>query len=86
MRLITLVDWINRVLRKLHLPCIDLYKLQQLHIFHRIESSAPNSIEWLKSLAGWAPDEKIEETSLIYVMWWTGEETMPPIVKLCYKI
>lgn len=82
--LITLVDQINRGLQKLHLPCIDPHKLQQ-HIFHQIEKNVPKSIEWLKSLAEWTPKEKIEDTSQIYVMWRTGEETMPPIVKLCYK-
>lgn len=26
-----------------------------------------------------------EKTEIIWIMWWQGEETMPPIVKACYK-
>lgn len=81
----TLLNYINKVLRKLHLPCVNIFRLQQQYTFYTIRKSVPNSIKWLKSLTTWTVDEKLDDTSPIYVMWWTGEETMPPVVKLCYK-
>lgn len=79
------INVVNKVLLKLRLPCIDLLKLRQQYTFYRIRRSVPCSIKWLKSLTSWAEDKKIDKTSPIYVMWWTGEETMPPVVRLCYK-
>lgn len=38
-----------------------------------------------KAIAGYTSHCKIQEDSPIWIFWWQGEETMPPIVRSCYK-
>lgn len=38
-----------------------------------------------KAIAGYSSQSKIKENDPIWIFWWQGEETMPPIVKSCYK-
>lgn len=38
-----------------------------------------------KAIAGYTSHCKIQEDSPIWIFWWQGEETMPPVVRSCYK-
>ena len=38
-----------------------------------------------KAIAGYISHCKIQEDSPIWIFWWQGEETMPPVVRSCYK-
>lgn len=84
-KIVTFVEYCNRILHKLNLPTIDLLKLHQKSIYYRILNIVPTSIQELQSINNWSCSEKLNEMSPIYFMWWTGLHTMPPIVELCYK-
>lgn len=45
----------------------------------------PTTVDWLNTIGEWNSNEQLKETTAIYVMWWTGRETMPPIVNICFK-
>lgn len=75
----------TRVLRKLELN--DVVKAYENFKYERI-------IKWLdkryggeadKAIAGYSSHCKIKEDDPIWIFWWQGEGTMPPIVKCCYK-
>lgn len=38
-----------------------------------------------KAIAGCSSQCKIKEDDPIWIFWWQGEETMPPVVRACYK-
>lgn len=72
-----------------------LRKLKLNHTVKSYERFKYNSIiRWLdkrygeevdKAIAGYTSHYKIQEDSPIWIFWWQGEETMPPIVRSCYK-
>lgn len=72
-----------------------LRKLQLNHAVKSYERFKYNSIIcWLdkrygkkaeQSLAGYTNHCKIQDNAPIWIFWWQGEKTMPPIVKSCYK-
>ena len=72
-----------------------LRKLKLNHAVKSYERFKYNSIiRWLdkrygeeadKVIAGYTSHCKIQEDSPIWIFWWQGEETMPPVVKSCYK-
>ena len=72
-----------------------LRKLKLNHAVKSYERIKYNSIiRWLdkrygeeadKVIAGYTSHCKIQEDSPIWIFWWQGEETMPPVVKSCYK-
>lgn len=85
MFLITPVTYfINRILLILHLPIINQLKIHQKYIYHKIRKTVPTSINHLKYIKEWSSEDSLNENSPIFLMWWTGIDTMPPIVKLCY--
>ena len=72
-----------------------LRKLQLNHAVKSYERFKYNSIICLldkrygkeaeQSLAGYTNHCKIQDNAPIWIFWWQGEKTMPPIVKSCYK-
>lgn len=75
----------TRVLRKLKLS-------RTVKSYERFKYNA--IIHWLDKRYGKEADKaiaentdrfKIQEDSPIWIFWWQGEKTMPPIVKSCYK-
>ena len=75
----------TRVLRKLKLSRV--VKSYQRFKYNYI-------IQWLdkrygkeadKAIAEYTDRCKIQEDSPIWIFWWQGEKTMPPVVKSCYK-
>ena len=72
--------------------------LRKLKLNHAVKSyerfKYDSIIRWLdkrygeeadKAIAGYTSHCKIQEDSPIWIFWWQGEETMPPVVKSCYK-
>lgn len=81
----TLINLLYLALLKLNISLIDHRKLRQKLLYSKILDLIPSTKGWLKTLEEWNPDEKLEDTTPIYVMWWTGLETMPQIVNLCFE-
>lgn len=78
--------YVNAALWRLHLPAIDERKLHQRFTYTRIKKLVPTSLQHLLDEAGtWKPSHGISQTENIYVMWWTGADTMPPLVRLCHE-
>lgn len=80
-----IIAGITRVLRKLKLN--NAVKSYERFKYNSI-------IRWLdkrygkeadKSVEGYFNHCKIQNDSPIWIFWWQGEETMPPIVKSCYR-
>lgn len=72
--------------------------LRKLKLNHAVKSyerfKYDSIIRWLdkrygeeadKAIAGYTSHCKIQEDSPIWVFWWQGEKTMPPVVRSCYK-
>ena len=72
--------------------------LRKLKLNHAVKSyerfKYDSIIRWLdkrygeeadRAIAGDVSHCKIQEDSPIWIFWWQGEETMPPVVKSCYK-
>lgn len=72
--------------------------LRKLKLNHAVKSyerfKYDSIIRWLdrrygeeadKAIAGYASHCKIQEDSPIWIFWWQGEKTMPPVVRSCYK-
>lgn len=81
---ITVLELINRVLFKLNLPTFNILKLRQQMTYTKIKKIVPSSLRKLISVKQYHATEVITAKTQIYVMWWTGLETMPEIVRLCY--
>lgn len=85
MILINILKYANAALRKFHLPTINTLKLEQKYKLNQIRKSVPNSLAKIKAAHDWNPTELLRDSTPIYVMWWTGEKSMPSIVSICYK-
>lgn len=81
----TAVRYANAALRRLHLPTVDDRKLHQRLTYARILKLVPTSLKRLQEAAAWTPDGGLGRTESVYVMWWTGADTMPLLVKVCFE-
>lgn len=72
------IKCINFILQKLNLPIVDFLRLRQKFIYFKIKRLIPDTIDCLRTVENWSPYERLGETTVIYVMWWTGSDTMPP--------
>lgn len=53
--------------------------------YNKIKTLISNCLERMRHIEKYESDEVIDETTPIYVLWWTGESTMPDLVKVCYN-
>lgn len=75
----------TRVLRKLKLNhAVKSYeRFKYNSIIHWLDKQYGKEAD--KAIAEYTDRCKIQEDSPIWIFWWQGEKTMPPIVKSCYK-
>ena len=75
----------TRVLRKLKLNhAVKSYeRFKYNSIIHWLDKQYGK--EAAKAIAEYTDCCKIQEDSPIWIFWWQGEKTMPPIVNSCYK-
>lgn len=78
-----LINFIFRILKKFKLPVWEFYGRQlNKEKKKKLKKYIPESLKLLKEL----PKDTyyISDTCPIYLLWWQGEEQMPPYVKFCY--
>lgn len=82
---IFIITGFTRVLRKLKLGVVvEIYeKFKYASIIKWLDKRYGKEAD--KSIRDYSNHSKIQETSPIWIFWWQGEETMPPIVKSCYR-
>lgn len=75
----------TRVLRRLKLnSAVKSYeKFKYASIIGWLDKRYGKEVD--KAIAGYSRHCKINENDPIWIFWWQGEETMPPVVKSCYK-
>lgn len=75
----------TRVLRKLKLSrAVKSYeRFKYNSIIHWLDKRYGKEAD--KAIAEYTNRCKIQEDSPIWIFWWQGEKTMPPVVKSCYK-
>lgn len=75
----------TRVLRKLKLNrAVKSYeRFKYNSIIHWLDKRYGKEAD--KAIVEYTDRFKIQEDSPIWIFWWQGEKTMPPIVKSCYK-
>lgn len=75
----------TRVLRKLKLSrAVKSYeRFKYNSIIHWLDKRYGKEAD--KAIAEYTDRCKIQEDSPIWIFWWQGEKTMPPVVKSCYK-
>ena len=83
--IVNFAKYVNAILRRMKLPIFDINRLYQRLTYSQIRQHIPKSLQKIKTIAEWHPDERLNSNSPIYVMWWTGKDTMPPIVKICFN-
>ena len=82
---IFIITGFTRVLRKLKLGVVvERYeKFKYASIIKWLDKRYGKEAD--KSIRDYSNHSKIQETSPIWIFWWQGEETMPSIVKSCYR-
>lgn len=75
----------TRILKKLPLKKVmkSYTKFKYTYLIKWLEKQYGNETD--VAIAGYTNHCKILEDSPIWIFWWQGEESMPPIVKSCYK-
>ena len=85
--------WENRylrksieVLQKLNFN-VEANYYRKIHRFKKkvIKNLIPESLISLDRGSNKLSEEKISDDCPIYFFWWTGKDTMPPVVKMCYS-
>lgn len=80
-KIMPFVRFVNVVLQKVHIPIVDERQLHQRFTYASIKKLVPVSLRKMEKARTWRANVGLSHSENVYVMWWTGVDTMPLLVK-----